>query len=147
MFEYLKSPNQIGQVLPVRKDNIQMCYISCILDLQQFLFLKVNGLQRKMNINLINDACILKSRLSFYLTYCVDDLKVRHSFFKSVKKNFLLHTVYCDFPHNLSIHWFKINLISKYILKVQKVRNSSEYIDTIPLADNEYQPTLFCRSM
>lgn len=68
-------------------------------------------------------------------------------FCKSVKKNFLSRTVYCDFHHKLSIHWFnKINLISKYFLKVQNVRNSSEYIDTIPLANNEYQPTLFCNA-
>lgn len=40
--------------------------------------LKVNGLHRKMNITLNNDECILKSLLSFYLTYCVDDLNVRH---------------------------------------------------------------------
>lgn len=39
--------------------------------------LKVNGLHRKMNITLINDECILKSLLSFYLTCCVDDLNVR----------------------------------------------------------------------
>lgn len=38
--------------------------------------LKVNGLYRKMNIILINDECILKFFLFFYLIYCVDDLNV-----------------------------------------------------------------------
>lgn len=59
------------------------------------------------------------------------------AFFVNPSKRIFYCLVYWDFPHKLSIHWFnKINLISKYFLKVQKVRNSSEYIDTIPLAMN-----------
>lgn len=30
--------------------------------------------------------------------------------------------------------------MSKYFLKVRKVTNLSEYRDTIPVANNEYQP-------
>lgn len=41
--------------------------------------------------------------------------------FVNPSKRIFYCIVYWDFPHKLSIHWFnKINLISKYFLKVKK---------------------------